>query len=126
MSFQFDPNGEGFQKVLKDYQVETLNLVWKRADEGVISREAWQHVNEAFKGEKTVSRASIINFLNDMVDNNVLDYKEESGKGGYHRVYFPKLDDSGYKKYIARTVIESLWRDFPEETLEAAKTLDLS
>jgi hypothetical protein len=73
-----------------------------------------------------VSRASIINFLNDMVDNNVLDYKEESGKGGYHRVYFPKLDNSGYKKYIARTVIESLWRDFPEETLEAAKTLDLS
>jgi hypothetical protein len=57
MSFQFDPNGEGFQKVLKDYQVETLKLVWSKAEEGVISREAWQHVNEAFKGEKTVSQA---------------------------------------------------------------------
>jgi hypothetical protein len=78
-------------------------------------------VNEAFGGEKTISRASIINFLNAMVDEGVLDYKEKSGKGGYHRVYLPKLDEGGFKKAVAKSVISSLMRDFPKETNEVLK-----
>lgn len=122
MTLIFDPEGKGFYKVLKDYQVEALKQVWMKKT-GVTSREAWQHVNKVLKEGQTISRASIINFLNDMVDEGVLNYEEESGKGGYHRVYSPKLDESSFKSYIAETVISSLMKDFPEETKEAIKKL---
>ncbi len=35
------------------------------------------------------SRASVILFLNDMVDEGILEYEEKTGKGRYHRVYYP-------------------------------------
>jgi len=116
----FDPKADGLSKVLRDYQEEALRFVWS-SEQGVNSRLVWLHVNEAFGGEKTISRASIINFLNGMVDERVLDYEERSGKGGYHRVYLPRLDESGFKKAMAKSVISSLMRDFPEETNEVLK-----
>ena len=117
MNLTFDPKAEGLSKVLRDYQEEALRFVW-RSEQGVNSRLVWLQVNEAFGDEKTISRASIINFLNGMVDEGVLDYEEKSGKGGYHRVYLPKLDEGGFKKAMAKSVISSLMRDFPEETNE--------
>lgn len=120
MTLIFNPNSDGLAKVFRDYQEEALRLVWEKGDEGVISRVVWSHVNERLVG-KTISRASIINFLNAMVDEGVLNYQERTGKGGYHRVYSPKLDEAEFKKYVAKTVISSLMKDFPEETKEAYK-----
>ena len=125
MTLSFDPAGEGFAKVLRDYQVESMRLVWEREDTGVISREVWQRVNEQLRGMRTISRASIINFLNYMVDEGVLNYKEETCKGGVRRIYFPRLNEREFKKYIARMVLTSLTRDFPEETEETLKELNL-
>jgi len=120
MDLVFDPKADGLSKVLRDYQEEALRIVWE-SEQGVNSRSVWLHVNEAFGGKKTISRASIINFLNAMVDEGFLDYEARSGKGGYHRVYHPKLDEGGFKKAIAESVISSLMRDFPEETNEVLK-----
>jgi len=125
MTLIFDPVGDGLAKVLRDYQIEALKHVWARGDDGAISKEVWQHTNQALRGVKTISRASIINFLNAMVDEGVLNYKEETCKGGYRRIYSPKLDERGFKKYIANMVITSLIKDFPEETNETLKELQL-
>jgi len=123
MTLAFDPAGEGLAKVLRDYQIEALKLVWNNGEEGVNSREAWQHANKELVGIRTISRASIINFLDAMVEEGVINYKEETCKGGYRRIYSPKLDESGFKKHIARTVVQSLMKDFPEETNETLKEL---
>jgi len=125
MTLIFDPAAEGFAKVLKDYQAEALRLVWSKGDEGTISKEAWQQTNEALRGVRTISRASVINFLNDMVDEGVLNYREETCKGGSRGVYSPKMSESGFKKHIAEMVVTSLIRDFPEETEETLKELQL-
>lgn len=125
MTLAFDPAGEGLAKVLRDYQIEALKLVWNNGEEGVNSREAWQHANKELVGIRTISRASIINFLEAMVDEGVLNYKEETCQGGYRRIYSPKLDESGFKKHIAKTVVQSLMKDFPEETNETLKELRL-
>jgi predicted transcriptional regulator len=116
----FNPASDGLSKVFRDYQEEALRFVWERNEEGAISREVWSHTNDRLVG-KTISRASIINFLNAMVDEGVLDYDERTGKGGYHRVYRPKLNETAFKKYVAQTVISSLMKDFPAETKEALK-----
>ena len=34
-----------------------------------------------------------------------------------------KLDKSGYKKYIVRTLLESVAKDYPKETEEVIKSL---
>jgi len=117
--FTFDTGGEGLGKVLKQYQAEALRHIWSLRGEGASSRQVWEQVNKALRGTRTVSRASIINFLNDMAEQGVLNYEEVTGKGGHRRIYSAKLDESGFKRTVAQTVIDSLLRDFPHETTEA-------
>ena len=121
MNLVFDPKASGLSKVLRDYQEAVLRYVWKVEGEGVTSRMVHTHVNERLDGGRSISRASIINFLNAMVDEGVLDFVEETGKGGYHRVYTAKLDEAGFKRALAESVFSSLLRDFPEETKIAFK-----
>ena len=121
MNLVFDPKASGLSKVFRDYQEAALRYVWKVEGKGVTSRMVHTHVNERFDGGRSISRASIINFLNAMVDEGVLDFVEETGKGGYHRVYTAKLDEAGFKRALAESVFSSLLRDFPEETKIAFK-----
>ena len=118
-SFKFDPTKHGLRKTLKEYEEAGLRYVWSIGEEGVGSGKTWVAVNEKLDPEKRVSRASVIFFLNRMVDQGVLDYRSATGKGGHHRVYFPVLDERGYKKFLLKTMVESMRRDFPEETKEA-------
>lgn len=116
MKFILDPEASGLSKVLKDYQREAMNFIWESEGTGLKSRTVHTHVNKRLDGGKSISRASIINFLNAMVDEGVLDYIEETGKGGYHRVYSARLDEAGFKRSLAESVVSSLMKDFPEET----------
>jgi len=124
MTLIFNPENVGLSKIFKDYQEEAVKFIWEVGDKGAISREVWAKVNERLVG-KTISRASIINFLNAMVDEGVLDYDERTGKGGYHRVYRPKLDESAFKRYVAQVTISSLMKDYPTETREVIKSIML-
>jgi len=58
-----------------------------------------------------------------MLDQGVLTWRDATGKGGHHRIYITKLDESGYKKYVVRTLLDSVSRDFPKETEEVIKSL---
>jgi hypothetical protein len=79
-------------------------------------------VNAGLKGE-TISRDSIINFLESMREAGVLRGDKKTGKGGYHWIYIPAMTEYEFKQHIARTILESLLRDFPEETAEAVKKI---
>jgi hypothetical protein len=103
-----DPSKSGLEKVLREYQVEALRIVWNNNRGGVTFREAYFQVNKELDGVKTISRASIINFLNSMCDEGVLNYEEETCKGGIRRKYSPRLDEEKFKKYIARSMFDSL------------------
>jgi len=118
-SFKFDPSKHGLRKTLKEYEEVGLRYAWSMGEAGVGSGKTWVAVNEALGPDRGISRASVIFFLNRMVDQGVLDYRSATGKGGHHRVYFPAMNEREYKKYLLKTVVESLMRDFPEETEEA-------
>ena len=115
-----DPSKTGLEKVLRDYQIEALKLIWGNIGEGLTSREVYEDVNKNLGG-KSVSRASIINFLNAMCDERVLDFEDETCKGGMRRKYSKGMDENGFKRYVASTVLDSLIRDFPDQTVEAIK-----
>ena len=67
----------------------------------------------------------MIFFLNRTVDQKVLSYRTAMVKGGHHRVYYSMMDEKAYKKHILKTIVESLMRDFPDETREALEELQL-
>ena len=125
MPLVIDPTQDGLEKVLRDYQIEALKTIWLHNGDGLTSREVYDATNNRLGQGKSVSRASIINFLNAMCDENVLDFEEETCKGGMRRKYKKGLDEKGFKKHIVADVLSSLMSDFPNETLAAIKeTLD--
>ena len=59
-----------------------------------------------------------------MKELGVLDADERTGKGGHHFVYkMGIMDETQFKRFIVTTLLESLMRDFPEETKESIATL---
>jgi len=119
---EFDIGETGLRAVLKDYQEIALRVIWA-SPEGLGSRTVWDRVNAELK-PGTISRASIINFLEAMRETGVLKGVEKTGKGGYHWIYSPAMNEVEFKQYIARTILESLMRDFPEETRAALENLE--
>jgi hypothetical protein len=120
---EYDTSQKGFNTVLKDWQLKATQVVWSSPN-GVNSRTVHQKANQALQGE-TISRASVINFLEDLREMGVLSGEERTGKGGHHWVYYPKLDEAGFKRFIAETLLEKLIREFPGETSIVIKTLNL-
>ena len=102
--------------LLKDYQKVALEYLWRLDGDGASSRDVWIQVNEDLKGKRTISRASIINFLNSMVDEGVLNYTEITGKGGHRRIYSARYNEVEFKEYVVKVVLNNLLRDFPIET----------
>jgi predicted transcriptional regulator len=84
------------------------------------SKAIMDRVNAGLKS-KIISRASVINFLEAMREAGVLKGVEKTGKGGYHWIYSPSMNEAEFKQYIARTILESLMRSFPEETKTTIK-----
>ena len=116
-NIEYDTAESSLRAVLKDYQELALRTIWA-TPEGLGSRAVWDRVNAELK-PNTISRASIINFLEAMMEADVLKGDEKTGKGGYRWIYSPSMNEARFKQYIARTILENLMRDFPEETRKA-------
>ena len=80
-------------------------------------------VNKNIIGKSAIGRASIINFLNLMVDEGMLDYTEITGKGDNRRIYSAKYDETGSKQYMAKKIILKLLETWPEATLKVIDTV---
>ena len=95
----------GFNMFFNTYQRTALEVLWKYPD-GLSTREVWKYTNEEIEG--TISRASIINFLAAVADYEILEYREESGKGGYRRYYSHKYDENDLRQYLSGIVNKAL------------------
>jgi hypothetical protein len=116
MNLTINPQASGLSTVFKAYQEEALRCFWENEGKGLTSKIVHTHVTERLGSDRAISRSAIIVFLRDMADEGVLDYVEEPGLGGYHRVYSTKFNESGFKRALVDMVLSSLMRDFPEET----------
>jgi predicted transcriptional regulator len=116
-NIEYDASEKGLRAVLKNYQELALRAIWA-TPEGLGSKAVMDRVNAELK-PNTISRASVINFLESMRKMGALKGVEKTGKGGHHWIYSPTMTEAEFKQYIARTILESLMRDFPEETRKA-------
>lgn len=96
----------------------------------------WDLINEEFaktgirrkrysSSGASISRASIINFLNSMVDEGLLDYTEITGKGGHRRIYSASKREQEFWEYIIRVTSKRLIEaaKIPIEPLQQRQTL---
>lgn len=82
-----DLDGVGLGMFLLPYQVDALEYLYDVGEAG--SRDVWLHINREGAPDPK-SRAAVINFLNKMVEENLVTYRDTTGKGGHHRVYQAK------------------------------------
>jgi predicted transcriptional regulator len=76
-------------------------------------------VSEGLGEGKSISWASIILFLRRMEGQGVLGSWDTSKKRGHYKVYYLLMDEKEYRIHMIKTMVESMMRDFPEETREA-------
>ena len=119
--FKFDPYQPGLRKTLREWEELALRSMWDVGEEGDKTKAVWERVSEGLGEGKSISRASIIVFLEKLEGQGVLGFRDATGKGGHHKVYYPLMDEKGYVKYLLKTMVESMMRDFPEETHETLK-----
>jgi len=117
MPLQLDTGEKGLAMFFTDWQIESLRYLWIIHPEGANSRTVYQNVNKTLEG--TISRASVINYLNAMVDDAMLNYTETTGKGGHHRVYTIAYTEAEFKRRIAELVITKLLKEYPQEAKKA-------
>ena len=112
---EIDASQQGLRMFLKKWEEEALRVFWSNPQAEFTSRGVCDHVNKRLQPE-SISRASIINFLEEMPSIGMLNKKETTGKGGYRGVYTANMDKSGFKRFVVETALRALMRSFPEET----------
>ena len=108
---KFDTSKEGLHTLMKPYKAALMAYIWEINEEerkGIISREAHEYLQNTGDDELKKSRASVIFFLDDMVEEGVLEYETETGKGGHHRIYFPAMKPKEFELYVTKAIMDKL------------------
>ena len=124
--------------IFKEYQQIVLTELFKGTESTVfedgkcVSAKAWEYCCQELSRREhgTISRASIINFLNDMVDEGLLGFLEGMGKGGHHRIYHSKLTLAQFWRYVMKRVYLKLVEasgdtDFMKKLSETEGDIDI-
>ena len=108
MDIKYDIEKYGLEAFLEPWQVTSLQILWA-SNKPLKSRYVWELVNQKF--EPTISRASIINFLEYLRISCVLEGIDQSGKGGHYYLYRARLNEPEFKLMIVNDIIKKL-REF--------------
>lgn len=124
---KLDTTKSRLDSLFKPYQGMLLEHLWdlneRAAEEGLIvadekvsvgSGKAWLWLCET---PEKKSRASVIFFLNDMVEEGVLGFDDRTGKGGHHRLYWPKMNREQFAEYAVKEIVGGVAKAFPEDQM---------
>jgi predicted transcriptional regulator len=110
----FDTSEKELLTLFKPYQAALMEHIWKLNNPertGITSGQAYEFL---MGHPDSKSRASYIFFMNELVEEGVLEYEEKTGKGGHHKVYYPKMDREQFARYVVETITDKLNEVFPE------------
>ncbi len=113
---KFNTAKQGINRVWKNYEAEAISYLIERGEEGSGSGDVFAHcVLKLSEIGESISRASVIFFLNRLVDDGLATFVERTGKGGYRRVY--SLVDRTLKAFndtVIDKFLYALWETFPD------------
>ena len=98
---KFDTSKEGHETLMRPYHVALMEHIWEANEKErteTTSGQAYIYLTETGDRELMKSRAAVCFFLDDMVEEGVLEFELKTGKGGHHRVYFPAMNREEYAR----------------------------
>lgn len=100
----------GLESCFKPYKVLMLKHAWSSMtkEEPGGSGDIWRKINELLPDGKSISRASIIFASNLFVDLGIWGWKDKTGKGGHHRLYYPLISEAEFWDRLADSVISRI------------------
>ena len=107
----FDTEKDGLHTIFRPYKAALMEHIWEVNSEtrtGTTSGQAHERLQKTGNEDLMMSRASVNFFFDDMVEEGVLEREEESGKGGYHGVYYPKMTREEFGQYVVSAIMEKL------------------
>jgi len=109
MRVKIDLSKHGLAMLYKPYEIVAWAVV--RASPGPVgSGHVWAETNKALDklDGTTISRASVIFFLNREVDKGFMGWEDATGKGGHHRLYSPRCTERELLEIILREAWDKL------------------
>ena len=114
---RFDLKNHGLHRVLKPWHAEIMRHTWE--NEEATSLTAYNHLQRLDNPELRKSRSAVIGALNLMVFEGLLGFREEPGKGGYHKLYYPLHENEGvFRHWLAirvRSAVSFFLEEYEEE-----------
>ncbi|MBC8489991.1 hypothetical protein ISS40_01175 [Candidatus Bathyarchaeota archaeon] len=108
---KLDTDETVLEEVIKEYELAIMNHLFsvkKPTGSGIV----WTWINEGSKwGQEpgnSISRASVIMFLNRLVDEDLLTWEDATGKGGHHRLYVMELSRPEFAKKVIDKFLNTL------------------
>ena len=122
---KLDTKKTGWPAIFKPYEKAVLDIVFLRDASGLDTKtiNAYETASAQIFPD-TISRASIIFFLNRMVDAGILQATKGTGKGGHHKVYSPVRTYDETKAFIVREFVRTISTAIPE-TYDLIKKLSI-
>ena len=108
----------GTEKLFEPYKKAIIEILLD-AKKPLGSGAVWEAVNKKVK----ISRASVICFLNFMVDDGLCTFGDATGKGGHHRLYKLAQDWEGVKRHLKIRIIEGLGEALEDDVTELLELL---
>jgi len=107
-----DLEGVGLGMFLLPYQQDALVYLYDVGEAN--SRQVWMHVNRPGAPDPK-SRAAVINYMQGLAEEGLIGFREQSGKGGYHKVYCPSLEYlslEGLERELVRRLLLKVATEF--------------
>lgn len=107
--WKIDTSKTGISSVFVEYQYEIIKILLA-TEKGITTGQMHTNLRDL---DIIISRASVIIYLKKLAENGVANFREETGKGGYRRVYSTDLSLEQIITKIVNEVLVSLLNAFP-------------
>jgi hypothetical protein len=97
-----------------------LKYIWSKEDQGVTAKEVYDYMS---KEDKSLSKAAILGFLDELCIMDVLRVTSESCRGGIRKRYFQTKSREKFIERFVEDSIEEMKIKFPQETLQSLSNI---
>lgn len=119
---KYDTSETGWRTILVDYSAALLEKFIQEPNLELGSGTAHKWLMKEGPRE-TVSRASVIMQLNCMVAMGILKYREQSGKGGYHRLYSLAMTPKEIENFVVSNILQRTRDTWPRAYREVVQVV---
>lgn len=105
---QYNIEGKALEAFMGPLEATVIETIWRSDKRPITVRD----VLEVLQKKKPVAYTTVMNTMDRLYEKGLLKRRIEKGKGGIFYVYWPKLEEEGFKEAAVREVLGSLMENF--------------